>query len=55
MGGEQKNIQFSLVGDSTQTLKELAEDIIPILSRGKHLRDDAGRTWATPTASCRCT
>ena len=39
MGGEQKNIQFSLVGDSTQTLKELAEDIIPILSRGKHLRD----------------
>ncbi|RZA19310.1 MAG: efflux RND transporter permease subunit, partial [Lysobacteraceae bacterium] len=39
MGGSEKNIQFSLVGDSTQTLKELADDIVPILSRSKHLRD----------------
>ena len=39
MGGGEKNIQFSLVGDSTQTLKELADDIVPILARGKHLRD----------------
>ena len=39
MGGDEKGIQFSLVGDSTRTLQELAADIVPILSRGKHLRD----------------
>jgi HAE1 family hydrophobic/amphiphilic exporter-1 len=39
MGGDQKGVQFSLVGDSTQTLEDLAGDIIPILSRSKELRD----------------
>ncbi|MEO6227371.1 MAG: efflux RND transporter permease subunit [Thermomonas sp.] len=38
-GGDEKGIQFSLTGDSTETLKELATDIIPILSRSKNLRD----------------
>lgn len=39
MGGDEKGIQFSLVGDSTRSLQELAADVVPILSRGKHLRD----------------
>ncbi|HWS77047.1 MAG TPA: efflux RND transporter permease subunit, partial [Thermomonas sp.] len=39
LGGNDKGIQFSLTGDSTETLKELAADIIPILSRSEHLRD----------------
>jgi HAE1 family hydrophobic/amphiphilic exporter-1 len=38
-GGNDKGIQFSLTGDSTETLKELAAGIIPILSRSKNLRD----------------
>ncbi len=47
MGGNEKGIQFSLTGDSTETLQELAGDIIPILSRSKKLRDvrvDTGDT-----------
>ncbi|MDI1253452.1 efflux RND transporter permease subunit [Thermomonas sp.] len=47
MGGNDQGIQFSLTGDSTETLKELAADIIPILSRSKNLRDvrvDTGDT-----------
>ena len=39
MGGNEKDIQFSLTGDSTLTLQELSTDIIPILARSKHLRD----------------
>ncbi len=39
MGGNEKGIQFSLTGDSTQTLQELSADIIPILARSKNLRD----------------
>ncbi len=38
-GNNEKGIQFSLIGDSTATLKELAADVIPILSRSKNLRD----------------
>ena len=34
-----KEIQVNLVGDSTQTLNDLAEDIVPILARRKELRD----------------
>src|SRR3546814_3501357 len=36
---DDKGVQFSLLGDSSQTLRELAGDIIPILSRNKSLRD----------------
>jgi HAE1 family hydrophobic/amphiphilic exporter-1 len=38
-GDDAKGITFSLVGDSTQTLQELAGDIVPILSRNPKLRD----------------
>ena len=38
-GDDAKGITFSLVGDSTQTLQELAADIVPILSRNPKLRD----------------
>jgi len=44
-GGPGQNVEFQLVGDSTQTLNDLANDIVPILSRRKELRDvriDAG-------------
>ena len=44
-GGPGQNVEFQLVGDSTQTLTDLANDIVPILSRRKELRDvriDAG-------------
>jgi HAE1 family hydrophobic/amphiphilic exporter-1 len=44
-GGPGQNVEFQLVGDSTQTLEDLANDIVPILSRRKELRDvriDAG-------------
>ncbi|QQP97516.1 efflux RND transporter permease subunit [Lysobacter enzymogenes] len=34
-----KNVQVQLVGDSTETLTELANDIVPILARRKELRD----------------
>jgi HAE1 family hydrophobic/amphiphilic exporter-1 len=39
MGSEGQGIRFSLVGDSTQTLKELADDIVPMLARDPKLRD----------------
>ncbi|MEL1264321.1 efflux RND transporter permease subunit [Pseudoxanthomonas putridarboris] len=39
MGSDGQGIRFSLVGDSTQTLKELADDIVPMLSRNPKLRD----------------
>ena len=39
MGGNDKGIQFSLIGDSTRTLQELSADILPVLARSKHLRD----------------
>jgi len=44
-GGPGQDVQVQLVGDSTQTLSELARDIVPILARRKELRDvriDAG-------------
>lgn len=46
-GGGQpgQNVQVQLVGDSTQVLAALGEDIVPILARRKELRDvrvDAG-------------
>ncbi|MBN7138231.1 acriflavin resistance protein [Lysobacter enzymogenes] len=34
-----KSVQVQLVGDSTETLTELANDIVPILARRKELRD----------------
>src|SRR5690606_18614506 len=37
--GDGQGITFSLIGDSTQTLKELADDIVPILGRNPKLRD----------------
>ncbi len=46
-GGAGQNIQVQLVGDSTETLSELAADVVPILSRHPELRDvrvDAGDT-----------
>jgi HAE1 family hydrophobic/amphiphilic exporter-1 len=39
MGGSDQSISFSLTGDSTQVLKELADDVLPILAKGKALRD----------------
>lgn len=39
MGSEGQGIRFSLIGDSTATLKELAEDIVPMLGRNPDLRD----------------
>ncbi|WP_119718264.1 efflux RND transporter permease subunit [Cognatilysobacter tabacisoli] len=44
-GPSGQSIQVRLIGDSTQTLNELARDVIPILARTKGLRDvrvDAG-------------
>ncbi len=38
-GGSGKDISFSLMGDSTQTLKALADDLVPILARSRSLRD----------------
>ncbi|GAB2617841.1 efflux RND transporter permease subunit [Novilysobacter erysipheiresistens] len=39
-GGDQGgNVQVQLVGDSTATLVELAESIVPILARNEELRD----------------
>lgn len=40
-GGDQngKKIEVMLVGDSTQTLTELANDIVPMLAQRKELRD----------------
>ncbi|MCD9088820.1 efflux RND transporter permease subunit [Stenotrophomonas sp. SY1] len=39
MGSEGQGVRFSLVGDSTQTLRELADDVVPILARNPKLRD----------------
>ena len=39
MGSDGQGLRFSLVGDSSQTLRELANDIVPILSRDPKLRD----------------
>ena len=44
-GGPGQKVQVQLIGDSSQTLEDLSNDIIPILSRSKQLRDvrlDAG-------------
>ena len=38
-GGMGQNVQVQLVGDSTQVLAELADGIIPVLSKRKELRD----------------
>ncbi|MFD0323340.1 MULTISPECIES: efflux RND transporter permease subunit [Lysobacter] len=38
-GQDGKSVQVQLVGDSTETLSELAGDIVPILSRRSELRD----------------
>ena len=40
-GGGQpgENVQVQLVGDSTETLAEIAKDIVPMLSKSKQLRD----------------
>src|SRR5690606_27577723 len=37
MGSDGQGIRFSLVGDSTEVLKQLAEDIVPLLSRNEKL------------------
>ncbi len=39
MGSEGQGIRFSLIGDSTQVLTELAADIVPMLGRHEKLRD----------------
>src|SRR5690606_17075218 len=39
MGSEGEGLRFSLVGDSTQVLEELAADIVPMLDRLPALRD----------------
>ena len=39
MGSDGQGLRFSLVGDSSQTLRELADDIVPILARDPKLRD----------------
>ncbi len=40
MGGAgQQGIRFSLIGDSTETLTELASDVVPMLGRNPKLRD----------------
>ncbi|MEN5207511.1 efflux RND transporter permease subunit [Stenotrophomonas terrae] len=39
MGSEGGGLRFSLVGDSSQTLRELADDVVPILARNPKLRD----------------
>ena len=39
MGSDGQGIRFSLVGDSTEVLKQLADDIVPLLSRNEKLRD----------------
>lgn len=38
-GGPGQNVQVQLVGDSTETLVELANDIVPIMAKRKELRD----------------
>ncbi|QOY63820.1 efflux RND transporter permease subunit [Lysobacter sp. H21R4] len=46
-GGGGEGLQFQLVGDSTQVLTDLANDVVPLLARQPSLRDvrvDAGDT-----------
>ncbi len=38
-GGLSQNVQVQLVGDSSETLKEIAEGVVPLLARRKELRD----------------
>lgn len=38
-GNDGKEIQVMLVGDSTQTLNEIAQDVVPLLARRPELRD----------------
>lgn len=38
-GGPGQNVSVQLTGDSSQTLAELAKDIVPILAKRKELRD----------------
>ncbi|NUS59915.1 MAG: efflux RND transporter permease subunit [Lysobacter sp.] len=38
-GNQGKEIQVMLVGDSTQTLNEIAQDVVPLLARRPELRD----------------
>ncbi|TWI03897.1 HAE1 family hydrophobic/amphiphilic exporter-1 [Luteimonas cucumeris] len=38
-GGQGQGVSFSLIGDSSTTLQELADDIVPILARNPKLRD----------------
>ncbi|MDQ2702835.1 MAG: efflux RND transporter permease subunit [Pseudomonadota bacterium] len=37
--GDEKGVQFSLIGESSQVLGQIAKDITPILMRSKSLRD----------------
>src|SRR5690606_20852388 len=37
--GDEKGVQFSLLGESSQVLRDIAADITPILMRNKALRD----------------
>jgi HAE1 family hydrophobic/amphiphilic exporter-1 len=39
MGSDGQGIRFSLIGDSSQALQELADDVVPILARNPKLRD----------------
>jgi HAE1 family hydrophobic/amphiphilic exporter-1 len=38
-GGPGQNVQVQLVGDSSETLAELARDVVPVLARRPELRD----------------
>lgn len=38
-GGSGQDISFSLTGDSTQVLKDIANDLLPMLARSRSLRD----------------
>ena len=38
-GGLTQNVQVRLVGDSSETLKEIADGVVPMLARRKELRD----------------
>lgn len=39
MGSQGQGIRFSLIGDSSQVLQELAADVVPMLGREPNLRD----------------
>lgn len=38
-GNQDQGIKFSLIGDSSEALKELSDDIVPMLARNPKLRD----------------